>query len=66
MEITDAAWNFEAFQLVAGVPTEDLPADVLIVHPLKEKISAETPWNTLPQAPQSTDVVYLRETLARH
>lgn len=33
----------EAFELVTGVPAEDLPAHVLIVHPLKKKISAEPP-----------------------
>lgn len=31
----------EAFELVAGVPAEDLSADVLAVHPLKKKRGTE-------------------------
>lgn len=37
----------EAFEFVTGVPAEDLPADILIVHPLKER-TAVTPVEHVP------------------
>ena len=45
----------EAFELVTSVPAEDLPADVLIVHPLKKKILTEPPQNMLPYTLEGTD-----------
>lgn len=50
----------EAFEFVTGVPAEDLPADVLIVHPLEER-TAVTPRGT-----RALGRHYLKETLAGH
>lgn len=46
----------EALELVTGVPAEDLPAHVLVVHPLEEKMPAErsrTPFPGLSRVPTS-------------
>lgn len=47
----------EAFELVAGVPAEDLSADVLTVHPLEKKRGTEALPGMIPGSAQGTGVL---------